>query len=203
MQDVLARVGSHMRELREKHRMSQLELAHNLGKKSAAYVAMIESGERNMRATDLIRLARHLKVELSLFLPMSADFIPVLPSGPDAHPEVAPPTDTRKPVLLLRTPRRGSREGGLGQSKAPRGADAGCRFPPSSMTPHPLPSAFLDWPGSAGILRDDPSQLGCRHLGQNCVQHDPAEGMVGLLLLVLLLSALVGILLIYISIPLP
>ena len=60
-------LGVRVRQLRKQFNMSQKELAVNIGKHSAAYIAFIETGERNISATDLIRLARHFKVNLSTF----------------------------------------------------------------------------------------------------------------------------------------
>lgn len=67
--DIQVVIGQRIRELRKKHRMSQMELARNLGKTSAAYIANIEGGFRNITAADLSRLAHHLKVKLSYFYP--------------------------------------------------------------------------------------------------------------------------------------
>lgn len=66
---ILAVVGPRIRALRKNHGMTQIELSRNIGKESSAYIAMIEDGKRNMRATDLIRLAVHLKVSMSYFYP--------------------------------------------------------------------------------------------------------------------------------------
>ena len=49
--------------------MSQLELARNVGKSSAAYIAYIEWADETSQATDLTRIATHLKVRLSYFYP--------------------------------------------------------------------------------------------------------------------------------------
>lgn len=68
-QSIRSTIGAKLRELRKQHGMAQIELAKNIGKKSAAYIAFIESGERNITATDLSRIAFHLKVRLSYFYP--------------------------------------------------------------------------------------------------------------------------------------
>lgn len=67
--DIRVTVGTRLRELRKAHRMSQKELAVNIGKNSAAYIAFIESGERRISAVDLALIASHLKVKLSYFYP--------------------------------------------------------------------------------------------------------------------------------------
>lgn len=62
-------IGQRVKAARQKHGMSQIELAQNLGKKSAAYIAFVESGQRNISAVDLSRLAVHLGEDLSSFYP--------------------------------------------------------------------------------------------------------------------------------------
>jgi transcriptional regulator with XRE-family HTH domain len=68
-EQVTKTIGERIKALRLKHRMSQVELSRNIGKKSAAYLAFIEQGQRNISSADLARLAVHLKVKLSYFYP--------------------------------------------------------------------------------------------------------------------------------------
>jgi transcriptional regulator with XRE-family HTH domain len=53
-------LGKRIRELREALGLSQIELARKVHKSSAAYIAFIESGERNISTMDLICLAKEL-----------------------------------------------------------------------------------------------------------------------------------------------
>lgn len=62
-------IGQRIRELRQKNRMSQIELSQNLGKQSATFIALIEQGKRGIDSADLARLASHMKVSLSYFYP--------------------------------------------------------------------------------------------------------------------------------------
>ncbi len=68
-EDVRSIVGQRIRALRKKHKMTQTELAQNLGKKTPVYIGYLEAGNRDMRMTDLVRLAHHLRVDLSYFYP--------------------------------------------------------------------------------------------------------------------------------------
>jgi len=63
------RIGQRIREQRLLLRMSQEELAKNVGKKTATYIALIEKGTRNISAVDLARIAHHFKIDLSFFYP--------------------------------------------------------------------------------------------------------------------------------------
>lgn len=65
--DIRRSIGEQIKAKRLAFEMSQLELAQTLGKKSAAYVAFIESGDRNITAAELVRLAKHFRVSLSYF----------------------------------------------------------------------------------------------------------------------------------------
>ena len=60
-------IGERIRLLRMQHGMSQIELARNLGKQSATYIALIESAKRNITGAELARVAFHFRVELSYF----------------------------------------------------------------------------------------------------------------------------------------
>jgi transcriptional regulator with XRE-family HTH domain len=53
-------LGKRIRELREALGLSQIELAQRVDKSSAAYIAFIESGERNISTMDLMCLAKEL-----------------------------------------------------------------------------------------------------------------------------------------------
>lgn len=53
-------MGKRIRERRDALGLSQLELAQRVGKSSAAYIAFIESGERNITMVDLMVLAKEL-----------------------------------------------------------------------------------------------------------------------------------------------
>lgn len=58
-------MGERIRELRTQLGLSQLELAQKVGKSSAAYIAFIESGERNISTLDLMTLAKHLGTKVA------------------------------------------------------------------------------------------------------------------------------------------
>lgn len=64
---VRSSLGKKIREKREAFNISQIELAQALGKKSAAYIAFIESGQRNISAAELIRLSVFFRISLSFF----------------------------------------------------------------------------------------------------------------------------------------
>jgi len=53
-------MGQRIRKLREQLGLSQLVLAEMVGKSSAAYIAFIEAGERNISTMDLMLLAKKL-----------------------------------------------------------------------------------------------------------------------------------------------
>lgn len=53
-------MGKRIRALREQLGLSQIELAKKVGKSSAAYIAFIESGERNISTMDMMLLAKKL-----------------------------------------------------------------------------------------------------------------------------------------------
>ena len=68
-QDVRIKIGSRISAARKKLGMSQTEVANTLGKKSPAYLSLVENGSRNIMAADLVRLAVHFKMPLSHFYP--------------------------------------------------------------------------------------------------------------------------------------
>ncbi len=53
-------IGKRIKELRKECNLSQIELSNKVGKSSAAYIAFIESGERNITSMDMIILAKEL-----------------------------------------------------------------------------------------------------------------------------------------------
>lgn len=61
-------LGIRIREKREQLEMSQTELAKSVNKSSAAYIAFIEAGERNVSAMDLMLIARSLGTTVSELL---------------------------------------------------------------------------------------------------------------------------------------
>lgn len=54
-------IGQRIRIRRRQLGLSQEELARKLHKQSAAFIALIEAGERNISMMDLLLLAKHLK----------------------------------------------------------------------------------------------------------------------------------------------
>ncbi|NQU83364.1 MAG: helix-turn-helix transcriptional regulator [Parcubacteria group bacterium] len=54
------RIGENIKKLREKLKLSQGELAKNVGKQTATYIAFIEKGERNITTVDLMAIAKQL-----------------------------------------------------------------------------------------------------------------------------------------------
>ena len=63
MEDICARVGFSIRELREKKNLSQEQLA-NLADLHRAYVGQIERGEKNIGLRNLEKIAKALKVSI-------------------------------------------------------------------------------------------------------------------------------------------
>lgn len=61
-------LGQRIRALREQLGLSQLDLAEMVGKSSAAYIAFIEAGERNISTMDLMLLAQKLGTTVSELL---------------------------------------------------------------------------------------------------------------------------------------
>lgn len=58
-------IGKRIRGRRETLKMSQLRLAELVGKESATYIALIENGVRNVRTSDLLRIAEVLETTVS------------------------------------------------------------------------------------------------------------------------------------------
>jgi transcriptional regulator with XRE-family HTH domain len=61
-------IGVKIKEIREKGNISQLELAKAIGKESAAYMALIESGRRRVGIEELEKIASYLKTDISYFI---------------------------------------------------------------------------------------------------------------------------------------
>ena len=57
-------VGENIKRFRLKRGLSQTELAQAIGKKSPAYMAFIEKGQRNININDLLLLSAVLKVKI-------------------------------------------------------------------------------------------------------------------------------------------
>jgi len=58
-------LGDRIRTRRRQLGLSQEELARKMHKSSAAYVALIEAGKRNISTMDLLLLAKNLKISVS------------------------------------------------------------------------------------------------------------------------------------------
>ncbi len=58
-------IGKRIRERREALGMSQIDLAKAAGKQSATYIALIENGERSVRAADLLNIADALETTVA------------------------------------------------------------------------------------------------------------------------------------------
>ena len=63
MEDICARVGFSIREIRGKKKLSQEQLA-NLADLHRAYVGQIERGEKNIGLRNLEKIAKALKVSI-------------------------------------------------------------------------------------------------------------------------------------------
>lgn len=61
-------LGQKIRHYRESLGLSQLQLANSVGKSSAAYIALIEGGDRNIGSLDLLLIAKKLGVTVSELL---------------------------------------------------------------------------------------------------------------------------------------
>jgi transcriptional regulator with XRE-family HTH domain len=66
MEDICTRVGFNIRDIREKKKLSQEQLA-NLADLHRAYVGQIERGEKNIGLRNLERIAKALKVSIKDF----------------------------------------------------------------------------------------------------------------------------------------
>jgi len=53
-------LGKRIKQKREELGISQSELAQSIGKVSAAYIAFVEAGQRNINTTDLMLIAKEL-----------------------------------------------------------------------------------------------------------------------------------------------
>lgn len=62
------KIGESIRSFRREKGFSQKELAQNIGKESATYIATIEKGKRNILITDCIKIAEELGVTVSVLL---------------------------------------------------------------------------------------------------------------------------------------
>lgn len=58
-------LGERIKKLREGLEMTQSELAKRVHKSSPAYIALIESGERNVSTMDLLLIAKELGTSVS------------------------------------------------------------------------------------------------------------------------------------------
>lgn len=58
-------IGQRIKQKREERGLSQTELAKSVGKSSAAYIALIEAGQRNVSAIDLMLIAKNLGTGVS------------------------------------------------------------------------------------------------------------------------------------------
>jgi transcriptional regulator with XRE-family HTH domain len=67
MADAQHRFGKRLRELRQQRGMSQEALSFEAGL-DRSYVGQVERGERNISIENMARLARSLKVRLSVLL---------------------------------------------------------------------------------------------------------------------------------------
>ena len=79
-------LGKRIQEKREKLGISQLELAKSANKHSAAYIAFIEAGDRNVTAMDLMLIAKALGTTVSVLLgegEKTFDFVQALRSDKD------------------------------------------------------------------------------------------------------------------------
>ncbi len=61
-------VGAKIKKLREKNDLTQEELAKASGKSSAAYIALIENGDRNVSMVDLMKIAKVLHTSVSYLM---------------------------------------------------------------------------------------------------------------------------------------
>jgi len=71
-EDMRARFGRRLRELRRDRGLSQEELAFRSGL-HRTYVSSAERGERNVSLVNIERLARALEISISDFFPRTSD----------------------------------------------------------------------------------------------------------------------------------
>ncbi|MDP4007750.1 MAG: helix-turn-helix transcriptional regulator [Candidatus Peregrinibacteria bacterium] len=62
------KLGKRIKSKREELGLSQSELANSVNKSSAAYIAFIEAGDRNVSAMDLMLIAKRLGVTVASLL---------------------------------------------------------------------------------------------------------------------------------------
>ncbi len=65
MEDRKKEIGKNIRNTREQLGLSQSQLAEKVGKKSTAFIAYVEAGERNISTLDLLTIARVLETTVS------------------------------------------------------------------------------------------------------------------------------------------
>jgi len=58
-------IGKRIKQQREASKMTQGELSKAVGKSSAAYIAFIEGGERNVSMVDLLKIAKALNTTVA------------------------------------------------------------------------------------------------------------------------------------------
>ncbi|MCA9373864.1 MAG: helix-turn-helix transcriptional regulator [Candidatus Gracilibacteria bacterium] len=61
-------IGKRIQKVRKEHRVSQRELASKIGKKSATYINLIESGKRKISIFGLTKIANALEVPINTFI---------------------------------------------------------------------------------------------------------------------------------------
>lgn len=67
-------LGKAIKHVREFRNCTQTMLSKGAGKESAAYIAFIETGERNVNAVDLYKIASFLKVPVGYLYGEVKDF---------------------------------------------------------------------------------------------------------------------------------
>lgn len=67
------KIGRKIQELRKEKKMSQKELAQKIGKTSATYINLIESGKRKVSLFGLNKICKALSVSLNHFLDENYD----------------------------------------------------------------------------------------------------------------------------------
>lgn len=61
-------IGEQIKKARTEAKISQLELARQIGKESSSYIALIESGKRKVSLHNLEKIAKYLQKPFSYFL---------------------------------------------------------------------------------------------------------------------------------------
>jgi transcriptional regulator with XRE-family HTH domain len=84
-------IGSRIKMAREEAGYPQIRLAQEIGLESATAISLIESGERNITAGNLEKLAKFLKKDIQYFLggtaPKTMDIMTALRADPDFRRE--------------------------------------------------------------------------------------------------------------------